>query len=115
MMTGTCIVLDEPLMRRQTSKPSIARHHDVEQHHVHALGLQKGERLLAGIGRQHVEVFGGKPRLQQLDVGKNVVNDQNAASHRAPSKPCEPGGSHASPRYRRTVSRNVPIEIGLEM
>jgi DNA-binding response OmpR family regulator len=27
----------------------------------------------------------------------------------------EPGGPHASPRYRRTVSRNVPIEIGLEM
>ena len=27
----------------------------------------------------------------------------------------EPGDSHASPRYRRTVSRNVPIEIGLEM
>ncbi len=92
-----------------------ARHHDVEQHHVDALGPQDGQRLLAGKCRQHLEVFGGEPGIQQFDIGQDVVNDQNAASHQAPSKPHEPGGSHASPRYRRTVSRNVPIEIGLEM
>ncbi len=94
-----------------------ARHHHVEQHHVDALELHQLEGLRPRIGREHIEVLGREPRLQQLDVGKDVVNDEYTACHRLPSKRQEPRGcgSHASPRYRRTVSRNVPIDIGFEM
>ena len=49
---------------------------------IDALGLQKGQGLFARVSRQHLEIFGRKPRLEQLDVGQDVVNDQYAASHR---------------------------------
>src|SRR5581483_8647040 len=50
------------------------------------------ESLLAGMRGQHIEVLGGEPGLQQLEVGENVVNDQDTASHRGPSERYESRG-----------------------
>ena len=57
-------------------------HHDVEQDDV-AFGARADlERLGAVGGGQHVEIFGRQPGFQQLDVGGNVVDDQDTRGHR---------------------------------
>ena len=58
------------------------RHHHVEQHDVALRALADRERLRAAHGGEDVEIFGGEPRLQQLDVGRHVVDDENAGGHR---------------------------------
>ena len=76
--------------------------------------MHDGKGLFAATRGQHFEVLGVEPGLQELDVGENVVNDQNAGSHRVPLRD-QTRGAHASPRYRRTAARNVTTEIGLEI
>src|SRR5262249_12781836 len=58
-----------------------ARHHDVEQHHVDGARAQQGKGALAAARGHDLEVLGGEPSLEQLEVGEDVVNDQNAGSH----------------------------------
>ena len=58
-----------------------ARHHDVEQDDVaQALGADR-QRLGAIGGRKHFEILGAQARFEELDVGEDVINDQNARGH----------------------------------
>ncbi len=58
------------------------RHHDVEQDDV-ALGTRADIQRLRAVGRRHdVEIFRRQPRFQQLDVGGDIVDDQNTRGHR---------------------------------
>ena len=50
MMTPTWRSRVSARMRRSTSKPSISRHHDVEQHEIDVLAFELVERL-AAVGR----------------------------------------------------------------
>ena len=68
------------------------RHHDVEQHDVAFGALAERQRLGAVIGRRDVEIFGRQPRLQQLHVGRNVVDDKNARGHRCTISLCPGNG-----------------------
>ncbi len=59
-----------------------ARHHDVEQDDVAQPLLADRDRVRA-VGRgEDVEIFRGEARLEQLDVGKDVVDDEDARGHR---------------------------------
>jgi hypothetical protein len=57
------------------------RHHHVKQNDVAFRAFTDFESLHSAICRHHVEVFGGQPRFEQLYVGENIVNDQNARGH----------------------------------
>ena len=81
-----------------------ARHHHVEQHDVGRLGGDALERFLAVMRGDDLEILGRQLRFEQLDVGENVVNDENARCHVLPQ-----------PRKRRTVSRKLVTEIGFEI
>ncbi len=62
-------------------EPVETRHHHVEQHDV-AFGAFAGrQRLGAAIGGRHVEILGGQPRLEQLHVRGNIVNDKDSCGH----------------------------------
>ncbi len=79
-------------------------HHHVEQDDV-AFGARADLKRLGAVARgQHVEILGRQPRFQQLDVGGNVVDDQNTRGHL----------NFPYPINRRTVSMNLPTEIGLD-
>ena len=56
-------------------------HHDVEQDDV-AFGARADRQRLGAVrcGR-HVEIFGRQARFQQLDVGGNIIDDQNTRGH----------------------------------
>src|ERR1700710_123684 len=57
-------------------------HHDVEQDDV-AFGARADIQRLGAIRRgQHIEIFGRQPGFQQLDVGGNVIDDQDTRRHR---------------------------------
>ena len=57
-------------------------HHHVEQDDV-AFGARADRQRLGAVGRgQDVEILGGQPRFQQLDVGGDVVDDQDTRGHR---------------------------------
>ncbi len=57
------------------------RHHDVEQNDV-AFGTRADRQRLRAVGRgQDIEILGRQPRFQQLDVGGDVIDDQNARGH----------------------------------
>ena len=82
------------------------RHHDVEQDEVAFGALADRQRLLAAHRRDDVEIFGRQPRFQQLDVGRHVVDDENAGGHQL--------YPYGLPRKWRMVSMNLPTEIGLD-
>src|SRR5918994_2515430 len=83
-----------------------SRHHDVEQHHVALPALTDCQRVAAVPGGENVEIFRRKPSIEQLDVGSDVVDDEDACGHcRSPS---------AVPRKCRMVSMNLPTEIGFD-
>ena len=93
-----------------------AGHHDVEQDDVDALALADVERFLAAAGRENVEVLGREPRLEQLHVRQDVVDDKNSRGHLRSysTHELELGARHR----RRSAARsrgNSPTEIGLEM
>ena len=81
-------------------------HHHVEQHDVAFGALADGQRFLAADRGHDVEILGRQPRLQQLDVGRHVVDDENAGGHRR-----SPSGTA---KKRRMVSMNLPTEIGFD-
>ena len=56
-------------------------HHDVEQHEIALGALADRQRLAAAHGGDDVEILGRQPRLEQLDVGRHVVDDKDAGSH----------------------------------
>ena len=82
------------------------RHHHVEQHHVAFGALADGQGLLAAHRGHDVEILGRQPRLQQLDIGRHVVDDEHAGGHRR-----SPSGAA---KNRRMVSMNLPTEIGFD-
>ena len=81
------------------------RHHDVEQDDVAFGAGADRQRLGAVRGGHHVEIFGGQAGFEQLDVGRDVIDDENTRGH------CE---LTSYPMKRRTVSMNLPTEIGLD-
>ena len=83
------------------------RHHHVEQHDVALRALADRQRLRAAHGGQDVEILGRQARLQQLDVGRHVVDDENAGGHRLRLL-------RLCPRKWRMVSMNLPTEIGFD-
>ena len=58
-----------------------AGHHHVQQHDVGQFRGDAGQRLLAAARRQDFEIFGRQLRFQQLDVGEDVVDDQDPCGH----------------------------------
>ena len=66
---------------------------------------------LAGAGREHVEILGGKPSLEQFHVRRDVVDYKNSGGHLNSVT----GYARGSPTKRCTVSRKCPTEMGLEM
>src|SRR6202022_4057335 len=54
---------------------------------------------------QHVEIFGRQTGFQELDVRWNVIDDKDTRGHR---------NGTPYPIKRRTVSMNLPTEIGLD-
>ena len=51
-----------------------ARHHDVEQHDVGALGLHLVERFLAALGGDDLVILGSQFRLEQANIDENVID-----------------------------------------
>ena len=82
--TGKCAVLGLSLMRRQTSKPSMP-------------GIITSSSTMSGMvlrrscasalqpveGGDDLEIFGRQLGFEQLDVGEDVVDDQDARGHRS--------------------------------
>ncbi len=66
------------------------RHHHVEQHEIAFGALADRERVLAAGGGDDVEIFGREPGLEQLHIGGDVVDDQNAGRH--DSRTCRENG-----------------------
>ena len=79
-------------------------HHHVEQDDVAFGALADGKRFRAAGRGQHVEILGRQARFQQLDVGGDIVDDQDTRGHE----------DFPYPMNRRTVSMNLPTEIGLD-
>lgn len=80
-------------------------HHDVEQDDVAFGAGTDRQRLVAVRGGHHVEIFGGETGLQQFDVGRDVVDNEDTRGHSELT---------SYPMKRRTVSMNLPTEIGLD-
>ena len=60
-----------------------ARHHDVEKDEVDLGASAEIETGKTVGGCEHVEIFGQQAGFEQLYVGGNVVDDQNASCHDA--------------------------------
>src|SRR6185369_12612149 len=58
-----------------------AGHHHVQKNDVGCIGCDAGERLLAVACRDDFEIFRRELGFQQLDVGNDIVDDENASSH----------------------------------
>ena len=79
------------LAERLADRVSVhSRHDDVEQDQIRLLPLDELERLLAGGGAQDRVAPGDEHGLQQLDVLRHVVDDEDAsgavASHRSSAR-----------------------------
>lgn len=85
-----------------------AGHHDVQQHDVRAAVAAKLQRFRPVGDGDDVEIFGGKARFEEFDIGKEIVDDQNTGGHVAGVP------SLLSARKELTVSRNFATEMGLE-
>ena len=76
----------------------LARHHDVEENQIRRLCPRDGERLVAILGRDHLVALARQAGLQDLEVGRVVVDDQ------------DPGGlAHAAGTYASVSGRNSRI------
>ncbi len=85
-----------------------AGHHDVQQNDVAASIAAELERFGPVRRGNDVEIFGREARFQELDVRKQVVDDQDACGHVA-------AVSYVlSARKEFTVSRNFATEMGFE-
>ena len=87
-------------------EPVHAGHHHVEQDDVSSLARADLERLRTAARRAHFEILGREPRFEQLEIGRDIVDHENASSH-IPYR--------ASPINCLTVSRNIDTEIGFEI
>ena len=59
------------------------RHHHVEQHDID-LGVLAGLYRVGAVERgEHLEILSQEPGFEQLHIGGNVVDDENACSHQA--------------------------------
>ncbi len=67
--------------RRQASKPVHAGHHHVEQDDVDSLSLADVDGFLAAARREHVEVLGREPCLEQLHVRNDIVDYEYSSGH----------------------------------
>ena len=79
---------------------------DVEQNEIAFGAFADGQGFLPAHRGDDVEILGRQPRFQQLDVGGDVVDDENAGGHCA--------WSLGLPRKWRIVSMNFPTEIGFD-
>ena len=57
------------------------RHHHVEQHDVGAGALHRLQRVGTIHGGDDLEIFGRELRLEQPDIGEDVVDDEDACRH----------------------------------
>ena len=104
---GYAWVAGSALSRRQTSKPSMPGIITSSRTMSHSPRSQSSSAS-APDGGDHVEIFGREPRLEQLHVGQDVVDDQDARGHAT-------FNAHQR-RGRRAPSRGTSTtEIGLEI
>ena len=79
------------------------RHHHVEQNQI-AFRTRAGLQGLGAVGGgDDVEILSSQPCFQQPGIGGNIIDHEDTGGH-APSYPMK----------RRTVSMNLPTEIGLD-
>jgi hypothetical protein len=57
------------------------RHHHVEQHHVGTLARADMQRLGTAARRAHLKIFSREPRFEQLHIGIDIDDDENACGH----------------------------------
>jgi len=62
-------------------EPVHARHHHVKQDDVARSWAQIDKASGPLVARSTSKIFCAQPRLEQLDVGQNVVDDQNTRGH----------------------------------
>ena len=79
-------------------------HHHVEKDEIAAAHFADRDRVGSICRRQHLEVFGAQPRFEQLKIGLDIINHQDASRH------CLTPG----PRNWSMVSKNLATEIGLD-
>ncbi len=91
-------------------EPVHIRHHHIEQHDVAFAALANLDGFRAAARGDDIKVFRRKPGFQQLHIGRNVVNNENARGHNpTPSVPnpksAATGGLLVSGlRIRRTLA-----------
>ena len=85
---------DRNMMRRRIGFEAAAnfeavqiRHQHVEQDDIAQPPPANCQRLLPAHRDHDIEIFRGESRLQQLDVGEHVVDDQDPRRHRVPLMP----------------------------
>ena len=59
-------------------------HHHVEQHDIAFRALADRQSLRPAGGGHDVKILGRQARLEQLHIGRNVINDKNAGGHIVP-------------------------------
>ena len=57
------------------------RHHHIEQDDVAFGALGDRQRFRAAIGGGDIEIFRGQPRFEQLNVGRDVIDNEDAGGH----------------------------------
>ena len=80
-----------------------SRHHHVEQDDVRLDPLDAFERVEPVHRRRHLEILGHELRLEQANIGQDVVHNQDFGSHTLPF------------RKPSMVSRKLTTEIGFEI
>ena len=115
MTTGTCRVLGALLMRRQTSKPSMPGIITSSSTTSTRSASSTSSASLPECAVSTSKYSADKRASSSLTLARDVVNDENATQSSGTLNSATQPNAQASPRYRRTVSRKVPIEIGLEM
>ena len=83
MTTGMWCVAGLLLRRRQTSKPSMSGIITSSRTMSHSALAQIASASAPLIAVDDVEIFGRETGLQQLDVGRYVIDDENAGGHYA--------------------------------
>ncbi|MEI9932369.1 MAG: hypothetical protein WDM89_17970 [Rhizomicrobium sp.] len=62
-------------------EPIHARHHHVEENDIGNAIFDLGKRFAAVVRADNLEVFRAQLGFEQLDVRKNVIDDQNTRGH----------------------------------
>ena len=81
MTTGMCEVAGSAFSRRQTSKPSMSGI-ITSSSTTSTLPFSQVSIASAPVGGgQHLEIFGEQPHFEQLHIGRDVVDDEDARGH----------------------------------